>query len=139
MRSQLTVQKRGHIAQLHHPGGRSEGNRHGSWTCSLDDQPRTASYGFVVSMTGLGGATVNVGVNGAAFGINDSTVMTIAELLSRANARARNRALWNANGAGTLSAAEIALRNQAYSYFPLVLVLIFRGFRGCVNCRSRWS
>ena len=25
------------------------------------------------------------------------------------------------------------------SYFPLVLVLIFRGFRGCVNCRSRWS
>ena len=90
-------------------------------------------------MTGLGGATVNVGVNGAAFGINDSTVMTIAELLSRANARARNRALWNANGAGTLSAAEIALRNQAYSYFPLVLVLIFRGFRGCVNCRSRWS
>ena len=53
------------------------------------------SYGFAVSSTGLGAATANVGANGAAFGINNNTVMTIAELLSRANARARKGTLWD--------------------------------------------
>ena len=59
------------------------------------------SYGFAVSTTGLGVATVNVGVNGAAFGVNNNTVMTITELLSRTNARARKGLVWDANGDGT--------------------------------------
>ena len=78
------------------------------------------SYGFAVSTTGLGAATTNVGVNGAAFGINNNTVMTITELLSRANARARKGLLWDANGDGSLSAAETVLRNQVYSLFGAI-------------------
>ncbi len=79
-----------------------------------------ASYGFAVSSTGLGGSTANVGVNGTACGINDDTVMTIAELLSRANARARKGTLWDANADGSLNSAETILRNQIDSLFDTI-------------------
>jgi len=78
------------------------------------------SYGFAVSTTGLAAATTNVGVNGAAFGINNNTVMTITELLSRANARVRKGLLWDANGDGSLNTAETVLRNQVYSLFETI-------------------
>lgn len=78
------------------------------------------SYGFAVSTTGMGTAMVNVGANGAAFGINNDTVMTINELLSRTNARARKGVLWDANADGTLSAGEMILRNQASSLFDAI-------------------
>jgi hypothetical protein len=78
------------------------------------------SYGFAVSATGLGTATVSVGVNGAAFGVNNNTVVTIAELLSRTNARARKGAVWDANADGSLNAAENVLRTQASSLFDTI-------------------
>ena len=78
------------------------------------------SYGFAVSSIGLGASTANVGVAGAAFGINDNTVMTITELLSRANARSRKGTLWDSNGDGVLSSAESTLRNQAYILFDAI-------------------
>jgi hypothetical protein len=77
-----------------------------------------ASYGFAVSSTGLGGSTVSV--NGAAFGINDNTVLTITELLSRANDRACKGTLWDSNGDGVLNSAESILRNQVYSLFDAI-------------------
>jgi len=77
-------------------------------------------YGFAVSTTGLGAATANVGVNGAAFGINNNTVMTITELLSRTNTRARKGRLWDANGNATWNAAEAALRDQVFSMFESI-------------------
>ena len=46
--------------------------------------------------------------------------MTIAELLSRVNARSRTGLLWNANGDGSLSSAEIILRNQIFSLFGAI-------------------
>ena len=78
------------------------------------------SYGFAVSTTGLGAATANIGVNGAAFGINNNTIVTITELLSRANARARKGFLWDANGDGSLNPAETILRSQVYSVFDAI-------------------
>jgi hypothetical protein len=78
------------------------------------------SHGFAVSSSGSGTATVNVGINGPGFGINNSTVMTITELLSRANARAREGLLWDANANGSLSPAEAILRNQIYSLFGTI-------------------
>ncbi len=78
------------------------------------------SYGFAVSSTGLGGSTANVGTGGAAFGINDNTVLTITELLSRANAGARKGILWDSNGDGVLNSAESILRNQVYSLFDAI-------------------
>ncbi len=78
------------------------------------------SYGFAVSTTGLGAATANVGMNGAAFGINNNTVMTITELLSRTNAHARKGLLWDANGDGSWNAAESIVRNQIYALFESI-------------------
>src|SRR5262249_40357651 len=78
------------------------------------------TYGFAVSATGLGAATVNVGTSGPAFGFNDNVVVTGAELLSRTNARAGTGILWDVNGNGSLSGAESALRNQALSTFKTI-------------------
>jgi hypothetical protein len=79
-----------------------------------------ASYGFGVSASGLGAATVSVGANGAAFGINNNAVVTITELLSRTNARGRKGVVWDANGDGKLNAAESVVRNQACSLFDTI-------------------
>ena len=38
-----------------------------------------ASYGFVVSTSGLATATFSVGANGAAFGVNNKVVLTVME------------------------------------------------------------
>jgi hypothetical protein len=81
------------------------------------------SYGFAVSATGLGAATVNVNAGGAAFGINNNTVMTILELLSRVNARSQKGVLWDANGDGVLSGPETVLRNQVLSLFDTINLL----------------
>ena len=78
------------------------------------------SYGFAVSATGLGAATASIGANGAAFGVNNNSILTIAELLSRTNARARKGAVWDANGDGSLNSAESVLRNQATSLFDSI-------------------
>ncbi len=75
------------------------------------------SYGFAVSATGLGAATVNVGVDGAAFGVDNSSIITALELLQRTNLRARSGVLWNTTGDSSLSAAETLMRNQAYDLF----------------------
>jgi hypothetical protein len=79
-----------------------------------------SSYGFAVSATGLGASTVNVGSNGAAFGVSNNAVMTVTELLQRTNARARNGLLWDTNGDGILSAAETSMRNMGYSLFTTI-------------------
>ena len=73
------------------------------------------SYGFAVSAIGSGAATVNVGASGAAFGIKNNALITITELLSRTNSRARKGVVWDFNGDGSLNAAETVLRNQALS------------------------
>jgi hypothetical protein len=77
------------------------------------------SYGFGVSSIGLGAATVNVGDDGAAFGIDDNSVITIMELLLRTNARAKAGVLWDSNGNG-LTSAENMLRADALDLFTTI-------------------
>ncbi len=48
-----------------------------------------SNYGFSVSTNGLGASTFSVGSNAAAFGVQTNAVLTVRELLSRANARSR--------------------------------------------------
>ncbi len=72
-------------------------------------------YGFAVSIGGLGIATANVDARGTALGVNNDTDITIAELLSRANALSRTGVLWDANGDHKISSAENVLRSQAFS------------------------
>jgi hypothetical protein len=72
------------------------------------------SYGFAVSSTGLGAATVNDGSAGDAFGLDDDIMITISELLYLENQRAVNGVLWDVGG-GALTAADLILQSQAYT------------------------
>ena len=54
-------------------------------------------YGFTVGGNGVATATVNVGSNGAAFGVANNTVMTGLDVLLAADAQAVNGVLYNGN------------------------------------------
>jgi hypothetical protein len=60
---------------------------------------------------GVATATVNVGSNGAAFGVADNTVMTVMDLLLAADAQAVDGVLYNGN---------TAKRNKANAVFSAI-------------------
>ncbi len=62
---------------------------------TLDNTDVAANYGFIVSGNGLGTATVNVGSNGAAFGVADNSVLTVMDLLKATDAQAVGGLLYN--------------------------------------------
>jgi hypothetical protein len=62
---------------------------------TLDGTGVGAQYGFTVGGNGVATATVNVGTNGAAFGVADNTVMTVMDVLLAADAQAVNGVLYN--------------------------------------------
>lgn len=68
-------------------------------------------YGFLVSEYGLGICTYNVRNNGAAFGASNNTVLTVMDLLIRADAQAVN---------GTLYSSNATLRTMANSVFDAI-------------------
>lgn len=76
---------------------------------------KAISFGFAVSTGGLGIATTNVAALGTALGVNHGTNITIAELLSRANALSRKGVLWDANCDRKINSAENILRSQVFS------------------------
>jgi type VI protein secretion system component Hcp len=55
------------------------------------------SYGFLVTAAGLGASSYNVGFNGAAFGVPNSTTLSIYQILKAANKQAVNGVLYNGN------------------------------------------
>ncbi|MBX9578866.1 MAG: hypothetical protein K2X87_01035 [Gemmataceae bacterium] len=57
-----------------------------------------AQYGFTVTAAGIADKLVNVGGNGAAFGVADGTALTVRQLLDRANDRASGGLVWRGNG-----------------------------------------
>jgi parallel beta-helix repeat protein len=64
---------------------------------TLDSTTIAAHYGFTVSGTGLGTDTVNVGSNGAAFGVTNNTNMTVLGLLWAIDAQAVNGVFYSGN------------------------------------------
>jgi len=52
------------------------------------------NYGFIVDMNGVGIATWNVGLSGAAFGVDDYTDMTVMDLLLATNDMSENGVLY---------------------------------------------
>ena len=66
---------------------------------------------FVVQGDGVGTASVNVGSNGAAFGVADNTAMTVMDLLLATDAQAVNGVLYGGNA---------SRRNQANNVFSAV-------------------
>jgi hypothetical protein len=67
-----------------------------------------ASYGFNVTILGIGAKTYNVGNNGAAFGVADNTSISVAAAL---------RAVGNQAVAGNLYNGSDPLRDKANRVF----------------------
>jgi uncharacterized delta-60 repeat protein len=76
---------------------------------TLDNTGVGTQYGFVVGGNGVATATVNVGSNGAAFGVADNTTMTVMDLLLAADAQAVNGVLYNGN------ATKRSMANSVFS------------------------
>jgi hypothetical protein len=71
-------------------------------------------YGFTVSGDGLGTATVNVGANGAAFGVADNTVLAVMDVLLAADTQAVDVALYSGDATRPKKAnAVFSAINQA--------------------------
>jgi hypothetical protein len=83
---------------------------------TLDSTQVAAQYGFTVSGYGVGTATVNVGSNGDAFGVANSTTMTVMDLLLATDDQAVSGLLYNGNAARRNEAnAVYSALNQAGS------------------------
>jgi VCBS repeat-containing protein len=54
-----------------------------------------ASFGFLVTATGVGSRTFNVGTNGAAFGVANGSNVTVLDLLTAVNSRSRKGILFD--------------------------------------------
>jgi hypothetical protein len=81
---------------------------------TLDPTGVAARYGFTVSGDGVGVATVNVGRDGAAFGVANNTTTTVLGLLQATDAQAVNGLLYNGNKALRKQARQVyAALNEA--------------------------
>jgi hypothetical protein len=84
-----------------------------------------SSYGLNVTDTGIGTRVVNVGSNGAAFGVANGTNLTIMQLLSATNNLTTNHSggftnIYDTNGDGVISPAEAALRDMAFAIYSMI-------------------
>jgi hypothetical protein len=86
-----------------------------------------ASFGFNVSQTGIGTCIVNVGNNGAAFGVANGTNMTIMQLLQATNALtdlpngiAGAANVYDLDGDGIIDAYEASLRSMANQVYSMI-------------------
>ncbi|MEZ6049891.1 MAG: SdrD B-like domain-containing protein [Planctomycetaceae bacterium] len=90
-----------------------------------------AGYGFNVTETGIGTKVLNVGTNGAAFGVVDNTNMTIMSLLLATNSLTDNDGVLNndndgyshvydVDGDGDLDEYELSLRAMANTIYSTI-------------------
>ncbi|MCA9059546.1 MAG: hypothetical protein KDA85_13660, partial [Planctomycetaceae bacterium] len=84
-------------------------------------------YGFTVTDTGIATKIVNVGADGAAFGVNDDTNLTILQLLLATNEmtdvcnqQLGFAAIYDQDGNGVIDATESALRTSAHRVFSSI-------------------
>jgi hypothetical protein len=86
-----------------------------------------ACYGFNVTDTGIGTKIVNVGSNGAAFGVSDDTSLTIMQLLLATNSltdlddsSSGFAHIYDRNGDGVIDSGEAALRAMANDIYSAI-------------------
>jgi hypothetical protein len=81
-------------------------------------------YGFNTSSGGTGLDTINVGSNGAAFGVPNNSTVSVLQLLQGVNAQAKNGVLYsgNANQASLSNAANNVFDTQVNSAGDISLV-----------------
>ncbi len=85
------------------------------------------AFGFNVTDTGIGTKIVNVGTNGAAFGVADGTDLTILELLQATDSLTDQpdshlgfASIYDTDGDGVISAPEATLRTMANDIFSAI-------------------
>jgi hypothetical protein len=66
-----------------------------------------ASYGFTVSATGLGARSLNVGQDGAAFGVANNSTLSVYGLLAAVNKQAVNGVLYGGNATLQAQCADL--------------------------------
>jgi hypothetical protein len=78
------------------------------------------AYGFRVDADGVGSRTVNVGANGAAFGVANSTSVSVLDLLLAVNARSHNGRLFDLDRNGQTAGLEVTYRTMANDLFSAI-------------------
>ena len=78
------------------------------------------SYGFTVSETGVGTHTINVGSNGAAFGVTDNSDVSVMDLLLATNARSVSGLLFDLDGDDDIDEFEKVFRTMANEVFTAI-------------------
>jgi len=79
-----------------------------------------ASFGFLVTESGVGAATINVGCAGAAFGVANYSNVAVIDMLLATNARTVNGILYDANGTRTIDSTEQLLRTMANEIYTTI-------------------
>ncbi len=79
-----------------------------------------ASYGFLVTESGVGALTFNIGTSGAAFGVADGTEMVIMDILLATNDRTISGVLYDTNGDGVVQSSELLLRALANTVYTAI-------------------
>ena len=86
-----------------------------------------ANYGFNISDTGIGTNVVNVGNQGAAFGVANGTTMTLMQALLATNSmtdvpdsRSGAASIYDQNGDGVIDANERLLREAANDFYSAI-------------------
>jgi hypothetical protein len=79
-----------------------------------------ARYGFLVTDTGVGTRTFNVGSDGAAFGAANNSTVSVLDLLLAVNARSTNGLLYDMDGNGQLDSTELGYRFMANDVFSAI-------------------
>ena len=79
-----------------------------------------SSYGFSVTVGGVGSAWFNVGDSGEAFGVADNTNVQIIDLLLATNAMSHDGLLYDGDDDGQISSWESLLRTLANDVYSLI-------------------
>ncbi len=78
------------------------------------------SFGFLVTDTGVGTATFDVGDAGEAFGVADNTLLAILDLLLATNAQTVDGVLYDQDGNGDIDTLEQLLRSLANEVYTAI-------------------
>lgn len=70
-------------------------------------------YGFMVTATGLGSSTFNIGDNGAAFDVADNTELTVLDILLNTDEKTHEGLLYDQDGNNEIDEMELTLRLMA--------------------------
>ncbi len=91
-----------------------------STNATLADGNIAESFGFLVTDTGVGTATINVGDAGEAFGVTNGSDVAVLDLLFATNAYTVDGVLYDSDGDGKIDSWEQLLRTLANDVYTSI-------------------